>query len=134
MLKLYRDIIKQYPSVPPEQERRLIEEAQSGSKKSKDEIVYRHLKFLTGRIRRKVFPSLLKKFEDDLLAEVILILYSKVDSYDLGYCDQHGQPKPVKFTSYVWKRVDGFIIDFLKREIQASGSELRTEAEEQMLS
>jgi len=63
-----------------------------------------------------VFPHLLCRFKDDLLGEAILILYNKIDSYDLNYCDKYGKPHPVKFTSYIWKRIDGFIIDFLKEE------------------
>jgi len=55
-----------------------------------------------------------------LLAEAILIVYKKIESYDLNYCDKHGNPKPVKFTSYIWKRIDGFIIDSLKKELGES--------------
>ncbi|MBI3550037.1 MAG: hypothetical protein HY078_13450 [Elusimicrobia bacterium] len=42
------------------------------------------------------------------------LLLSKIDSYDLEYRDKRGNPKPVRFSSYIWKRVDGFIIDSLK--------------------
>ena len=35
---------------------------------------------------------------------------------DLNYRDKKGNPNPVKFVSYIWKRIDGFIIDSLKRE------------------
>jgi len=41
----------------------------------------------------------------------------------LDYHDKYGNPKPVKFVSYIWKRIDGFIIDFLKKEIQKDRSE-----------
>jgi len=52
--------------------------------------------------------------------ETILIVYKKIDSYDLGYCDKKGNPKPVKFISYIWKRIDGFIIDSLRKELNES--------------
>ena len=29
-----------------------------------------------------------------------------------------GEFKPVRFSSYVWKRIDGFILDSLKRELE----------------
>ncbi len=28
-----------------------------------------------------------------------------------------GNPNPVKFVSYIWKRIDGFLIDSLKKEL-----------------
>lgn len=52
-----------------------------------------------------------------MLSEAILITYNKIDSNDLDYCDKLGNPKPVKFVSYIWKRIDGFIIDSLKNEL-----------------
>ena len=52
-----------------------------------------------------------------MLSEAILITYKKIDSYDLGYRDKKGNPKPVKFISYIWKRIDGFIIDSLRKEL-----------------
>jgi len=59
-----------------------------------------------------------------LLSEAIPILYAKVQTYDLDYRDKHGQPKPVEFVSYIWKRVDGHILDGLRREL-AREKELR---------
>ena len=99
------------------EERRLISKAQKGSKKSKDEIVLRHIGFLIFRIHRRVFPELLRRFGEDLLEEAILIVYKKVDSYDLCYRDKQGNPNPVKFVSYIWKRIDGFVIDYLRKEM-----------------
>ncbi len=100
------------------EERNLILKAQKGSKKSKDEIVLRHVEFLKFRIRRIVLPHLFQRFKDDLLGEAILILYNKIESYDLDYRNKYGDPHPVKFTSYIWKRIDGFIIDFVKNEMR----------------
>ena len=70
------------------------------------------------RIHRKVFPELLRRFGDDLLAEAIPVLYAKVQTYDLAYHDKSGRPKPVKFASYIWKRIDGLILDSLKEELR----------------
>ena len=111
---------RRYPRISLEEERRLIQKAQRGSKKSRDELVLRHISFLIFRIHKIAFPSLVWPFGEDLLAEAILIVYKKIESYDLNYCDKHGNPRPVKFTSYIWKRIDGFIIDSLKKEINES--------------
>jgi len=118
MRRFYNAIIQHYPKISLSDERRLISKAQNGSKKSRDEIVLQHIEFLRFRIRKVVFPHLLRRFEDDLLGEAILILYNKIESYDLDYRNKCGEPHPVKFTSYIWKRIDGFIIDFLKEEIR----------------
>ena len=118
MWKLYRNIIQNYPKIPLSEERFLISKAQKGSKKSKDEIVLRHIGFLIFRIHRKVFPELLQRFGEDLLEEVIPVVYKKIESYDPYYRDKQGNLKPVKFVSYIWKRIDGFIIDYLKKEMK----------------
>ena len=119
MWRYYGASTQRYPKISLSEERRLILEAQRGSKKSRDEIVFRHISFLKFRIRRIVFPHLLQRFGDDLLGEVILIVYKKIESYDLNYRDKKGNLHPVKFISYIWKRIDGFIIDFLSKEIKS---------------
>lgn len=117
MWKSYRSIIRQYPRISLSGERQLILKAQNGSKKGKEELVLRHIGFLMFRISRKVFPHLLRRFGDDLLEEAILIAYAKIDTYDLQYRNKQGRLHPVKFASYIWKRIDGFIIDYLKNEM-----------------
>ena len=116
----YSSIVRRYPKISLTEERQLILRAQKGSKNSKDEIVLRHVGFLIFRIYKIAFPSLIRSFGEDLLAEAILIVYKKIESYDLNYYDKHGNLKPVKFTSYIWKRIDGFIIDSLKKELNES--------------
>jgi len=119
MWKAYSNIVRRYPKITLSEERHLIAEAQKGSKKSKDEIVLRHVSFLLFKIHRKAFPSLIQRFGEDLLEEAILIVYKKVETYNLNYRDKQGNLKPVKFISYIWKRIDGFVIDFLKNEIRS---------------
>ena len=111
-------VLKHYPKISLSEERRLISKAQKGSRKSKNELVLRHISFLKFRIYKIAFPRLIHRFGDDLLAEAILITYKKIKSYNLRYRNKHGKPHPVKFISYIWKRVDGFIIDFLKKELK----------------
>lgn len=117
MWEYYRNITRQYPRISLSEERHLILKAQNGSKKSKDELVLRHIGFLIFRISKKVFPHLIQRFGEDLLEEAILIIYTKIENYNLDYRNKRGAPHPVKFVSYIWKRIDGFIIDYLKKEM-----------------
>ncbi len=98
------------------QERRLIRKAQSGSRKCRNEIVLRHVPFVARRVRKKVFPSLLRRYADELIAASVPELCRKVSTYDLHYRDESGRPWPVPFAAYIWKRIDGFIVDYVKRE------------------
>lgn len=98
------------------QERRLIRKAQHGSRQCRNEIVLRHVPFVASRVRKKVFPNLLRRYADDLIAASVPELCRKVSTYDLRYRDETGRPWPVPFASYIWKRIDGFIIDYVKRE------------------
>ena len=98
--------------------RRSIAAAQRGSAQSTNELVLRHMGFVSFRLHRKVFPELLRRFGEELLAEAIPVLYTKVQTYDLAYRDRAGQLKPVKFVSYIWKRIDGHILDGLRRELE----------------
>ena len=118
MWTTYKPIIQRYPRISLFEERHLIKKAQNGSRKSKDELVLRHISFLIFRIHKVVFPEFIKRFGEDLLEETILIVYNKIESYDLDYRDKHGNLKPVRFISYIWKRIDGFIIDYLKKEMK----------------
>jgi len=119
MWNTYKSIIHRYPRISLSEERRLIHKAQNGSKKSKDELVLRHISFIIFRIHKVVFPEFVQRFGEDLLEEAILIVYNKVESYDLDYRDKQGNSHPVKFVSYIWKRIDGFIIDYLREEMKS---------------
>jgi len=119
-MNAYPGVIRRYPKLSLSEERHLILKAQKGSKKSKAELVLRHIGFLIYRIHKVAFPSLIQRFGEDLLEEAILITYQKIKSYDLDYRDEKGIPSPVKFSSYLWKRIDGFIIDSLKKELNES--------------
>lgn len=116
MWKSYHSIARRYPKLTLDEERRLILEAQKGSKQSRDELILRHVSFLVFRINAKLFPDRVKRYGEDILAEAILLTCQKINTYDLNYCDKQGNPLPVKFVSYIWKRIDGFIIDSLKKE------------------
>ena len=111
----YNFIIRHYARISLSEERDLILKAQNGSKKSRDEIVLRHIGFVIFRIHKIALPALIQRYGEDLLEEAILILYMKIKSYNLDYRDKQGEPHPVKFISYIWKRIDGFIIDYLRK-------------------
>ena len=114
MFETYRHIIRKYPKISTYQERRLIKQAQGRSKAKKDELVLRHVGFVIFRIHKITFPAYRVRFGEDILSQAILMLYDKIKTYNLRYKDRHGNSKPVRFSSYIWKRIDGFIIDYLK--------------------
>jgi len=101
-----------------EEERRLIAQAKKGCKAEMDELVLRHVGFINFRLHKRVFPAYVARFGEDILSEAVFILYDKIKSYDLRYRDKNGDLKPVKFSSYIWKRIDGFILDSLKKELK----------------
>lgn len=116
MLNLKFSFIPKFPKISLPEERRLISKAKKGFSKETEELVLRHLGFVVFRIDKKVFPSYIDRFGEDLFSEAVFILYDKIKTYDLKYKDKEGNLKPVRFSSYIWKRIDGFIIDSLKAE------------------
>jgi DNA-directed RNA polymerase specialized sigma subunit len=58
------------------------------------------------------------RYGEDIFSEAIFILYDKIKTYDLEYKDRQGNLKQVRFSSYIWKRIDGLIIDSVKKEIK----------------
>jgi len=114
----YRELVRRYPKLSLTEERRLIASAQRGSRHSRDELILRHIRFVVFRLHRRAFPELLRRFGEDLLQDAIAVLNAKVLTYDLDYRDKDGQPKPVKFVSYIWKRIDGFIVDSLREQLR----------------
>jgi DNA-directed RNA polymerase specialized sigma subunit len=123
MFEAYRHLIHKYPKISLYQERRLIKQAQEGSKAKRDELVERHIRFVIFRINKIAFPAYRVRFGQDILSEAIFILYDKIDTYDLMYKDKYGNQKPVRFSSYIWKRIDGFIIDYLMKELNRERQE-----------
>jgi DNA-directed RNA polymerase specialized sigma subunit len=117
MFETYRHLRRKYSKISLYQERRLIKQAQGRSKKKKNELVERHIWFVIYRINKIAFPIYRARFGEDILSQAIFILYAKIKTYDLRYKDRKGNPKPVRFGSYIWKRIDGFVIDYLKNEI-----------------
>jgi DNA-directed RNA polymerase specialized sigma subunit len=111
MLQVYSESIRAYKDqkISLRQERRLISLAQKGCEKSTQEMVLRHVGFLLYRIHQKLIPALFYKHKDDMVSLGVIILYEKIKSYNLKYRDKQGVRKPVRFVSYIWKRIDGFI-------------------------
>ncbi len=113
----YLKLARKYQKIPLSEERLLIAKAKKGSRKSTEEIILRHIGFVIFRIHKRAFPEFLRRFGEDLLSDSIPILHQKIKTYNLKYRDKNGNPKPVKFASYIWKRINGFILDSLKKEI-----------------
>ena len=118
MWETYRKMARQYVRIPLSEERRLIAKAKKGSQKEAEELVLRHVSFVIFRIYKRAFSAYIKRFGEDILSQAIFILYEKIKTYNLRYKDKKGQFKPVRFASYIWKRIDGFILDSLKKEIR----------------
>lgn len=118
MWKTYREIILKYPRISLQEERRLIREAKKGSKQAADELVLRHIGFVIFRINKRAFPAYACRFGEDILSQSIVVLYERVQSYNLRYYDKVGNFKPVRFVSYVWKFIDGLILASLKKELR----------------
>ncbi|MDP3732379.1 MAG: hypothetical protein Q8R31_05065, partial [Candidatus Omnitrophota bacterium] len=117
MFETYHHLRHKYPKISLYQERRLIKQAQGRSKAKKNELVERHIWFVIFSINKIAFSPYRNRFGEDALSQAILILYDKIKTYNLRYKDRNGNPKPVRFSSYIWKRIDGFIIDYLKNEL-----------------
>ena len=117
MFETYRKTIPKYAKLTLQEERRLIAQAKRHCEGKADELILRHIDFIIFRIHKIVFPIYRDRFSEDILSQLVFILYDKIQSYDLNYKDKEGNLKPVRFSSYVWKRIDGFIIDYLKKEL-----------------
>ena len=123
MFETYRKNIPKYQKLSLEEERHLIAQAKRHCKGKADELILRHIGFIIFRINKIVFPVYRDRFSEDILSQLVFILYDKIQTYDLNYKDKDGNPKPVRFSSYVWKRIDGFIIDYLKKELAREGQQ-----------
>jgi hypothetical protein len=114
----YSRTLPKYPRISLLEERRLIAKAKKGSKKEIEELVLRHIGFVIFRIYKKTFPVYVERFGEEILSEATFILYDKIKTYNLRYRDKDGNFKPVRFSSFIWKRIDGFILDSLKKELE----------------
>ncbi|MBF0523280.1 MAG: hypothetical protein HQL24_09530 [Candidatus Omnitrophica bacterium] len=121
MWELYSRASLRYPKISLVEERRLIAKAKRGCKAATEELVLRHVGFVIFRIHKKVFPLYITRFGEDILAQAVFILYDKIKTYNLRYRNKHGEFRPVRFSSYIWKRIDGFILDYLKKELAREG-------------
>ena len=118
MWKTYRDILQKYPRISLQEERRLIREAKRGGKAQAQELVLRHIGFVIFRIHKRAFPAYARRFGEDILSQAIVVLYERVQSYNLRYYDKSGEFKPVRFVSYIWKFIDGLILASLRKELR----------------
>jgi len=112
----YRSLLK-HPALSLKEERRLIAKAKQGHQAATEELVLRYVGFIIFRLHKKAFPAYVNRFGEEIIAQAVIILYDKIKTYDLRYRDKNGNLKPVKFSSYIWKRIDGFILDSLKKEL-----------------
>ncbi len=117
MWKTYASLIRKYPKLTLQEERRLIRYAKKQKEKA-DELVLRHISFLIFRISKRTFPQYIARFGEDILSQGIFLLYEKIKTYNLRYYDKEGNFIPVRFVSYIWKATDGLILASLKKELE----------------
>ncbi len=118
MWKTYRGIIRKYPRISLQEERRLIRKAKKGSKEAVDELVLRHIGFVIFRINKRAFPAYARRFGEDILSQAIFLMHARVQTYSLRYYDEQGNFKPVRFASYIWQFIDGLILASLRKELR----------------
>ncbi len=116
MWKAYSSLRK-YTKLSLKEERSLIRHAKK-QKAQADELVLRHVSFVTFRIYKRAFPKYVQRFGEDILSQAIPILDQKIKTYNLRYYDRDGNFKPVRFKSYLWKAIDGHILASLKKELE----------------
>jgi hypothetical protein len=97
MFETYSKSIPKYQELTLQEERRLIVQAKRHSKGKADELILRHIGFVIFRINKIIFPIYRNRFSEDMLSQVVFILYDKIQSYDLRYRDKNGNLKPALF-------------------------------------
>ena len=98
-----------FPKISLSEERQLIAHAQKGFPRSVEELVLRHIGFVRFRLSKRLLPTYRNRFGEDFLSDAIPILYRQIKAYNLEY-RQNGNLKPVRFTSYIWKRIVSSIL------------------------
>ena len=112
----YRSLPK-HSALSLKEERRLIAKAKKGYQAETEELILRYVGFILFRLHKKAFPAYVDRFGEEILSQAVIVLYDKIKTYNLRYRDKNGNLKPVKFSSYIWKRIDGLILDSLKEEL-----------------
>jgi len=107
----------------------LTRDAKRGGKTQPQELVLRHIGFVIFRIHKSAFPTYARRFWEDILSQAIVVLYERVQSYNLRYYDKAANFKPVRFVSYIWKFIDGLILASLRKELRYERSHRQTDWE-----
>ena len=94
MFENYRKSILKYQKLTLQEERHLIAQAKRHCKGKADELILRHIGFVIFRIHRIIFPIYQDRFSEDILSQIIFILYDKIQSYDLKYKGKEGNSNP----------------------------------------
>ena len=87
MFEAYRKTIPEYQKLSLDEERRLIAQAKRGDKGKADELSLRHIGLVIFRINKIIFPIYRDRFSEDILSQLVVILYDKILSYVLSYKD-----------------------------------------------
>jgi len=117
MFEQYRQIIRQYPKLPLQNERRLIRLAKRGDLSAQQTLLLHQIGFFIFRIRTVLYPAVVREYGEDILQECLLWTPKKIRSYNLRYKNKDGIFQPVLLRSYIWKSVMGVMFQYIRKNV-----------------
>jgi hypothetical protein len=115
MFEQYRQIIRQYPKLTLQNERRLIRLAKRGDLSAQQTLLLHQIGFFVFRIRTVLNPAVVREYGEDILQECLLWTPKKIRSYNLRYKNRDGIFQPVLLRSYIWKGVMGVMFQYVRK-------------------
>jgi hypothetical protein len=115
MFEQYRQIIRQYPKLTLQNERRLIRLAKRGDLSAQQTLLLHQIGFFIFRIRTVIYPAVVREYGEDILQECLLWTPKKIRSYNLRYKNRDGIFQPVLLRSYIWKGVMGVMFQYVRK-------------------
>jgi hypothetical protein len=115
MFEQYRQIIRQYPKLTLQNERRLIRLAKRGDLSAQQTLLLHQIGFFVFRIRTVLYPAVVREYGEDILQECLLWTPKKIRSYNLRYKNRDGIFQPVLLRSYIWKGVMGVMFQYVRK-------------------
>lgn len=124
MFESYQEIIQQRRKLSLLRERELITLAQKGSSKAQEELLFHLIGFFLYRIKRTLYPSVVKRFGEDLLQDCLVLALKNIQSYDLKYRNRNGILQPLHLSTYMWKGITGLMFSQVKKRKEVCCADL----------
>jgi hypothetical protein len=115
MFEQYKQIIRRYPKLTLQNERRLIRLAKRGDLSAQQTLLLHQIGFFVFRIRTVLNPAVVREYGEDILQECLLWTPKKIRSYNLRYKNRDGIFQPVLLRSYIWKGVMGVMFQYVRK-------------------